>query len=697
MSEPVADGYAAYYADKLWQLLPAVYRAADGDGDEAVRGPLRELIERFGVEAAVLRRSIDRLWEDQSIESCDDWVTAYIADLLATNLVASLDARGKRLDVAKTIYYRRRKGTVALIEELASDITGWNARVVEFFRRLGRTRHGLDPPLGWSLEREQAGVATLPVVEGLVGARTRTLSGGSADLRDVYGATRPGTAFDEFFHTADVRLGRGATGWYGIPRVGIFLWRLISMPVVGSTPVRVAGCPHQITFDPSGRDSPLFAVGNRSYGQAWVSPREPELPGPIEQPILQSALAALYGWEKAFGLFADEAVPTSLLPLADVTADAQSASSSHYVEAARGRAFLLPGTDPAKLLVAYHHGFPSTIGAGGYDRRIAGEVTQLQSPAVDIVGGGNVATLPASGTVQFRDSLTYNAFPATVQLDPGQLLVLSAANKQRPVVRLTPGSRVTFIGQVDATEKGSELVLDGLWLCGFDVVLKGVFERVTIKTTTLDPGNSSDGVELALAADGALLAPGHLLLEGSIRHLEIERSILGPVLMDPDPAIAEAETIEIRDSIVQAVLQSEKAVDLRLGSATLLRTTLLGAAQFHRVDASNVIFNDVALAVDAQHGCTRYSAIAPGSALPRRYECVDLEPGGELFSSRAFGAPAFAQLLEAVPESIAEGADDGSEMGAYCRERTAIKRRSLLIKLQDYMPIGVTPVVIYET
>ncbi len=113
------DHYEAYYANKLWNLLPALYRTEDTDVFDRA-GPLRELVNRIGVQAAILRRSIDRLWEDQSIETCDDWVIPYLADLLATNLVASLDARGQRLDVANTVYYRRRKGTVAILEEIAS-------------------------------------------------------------------------------------------------------------------------------------------------------------------------------------------------------------------------------------------------------------------------------------------------------------------------------------------------------------------------------------------------------------------------------------------------------------------------------------------------------------------------------------------------------------------------------------------------
>src|SRR5438552_4312120 len=140
------DHYEAYYADKLWSLLPAIYRAEDTDQFDT-NGPLREMVNRIGAQAAILRRSIDRVWEDQSIETCDDWVIPYIGDLLATNLVASLDARGQRLDVARTIYYRRRKGTVGVLQEIAGDVTGWNARGAEFFRRLARTPHRHDPAI----------------------------------------------------------------------------------------------------------------------------------------------------------------------------------------------------------------------------------------------------------------------------------------------------------------------------------------------------------------------------------------------------------------------------------------------------------------------------------------------------------------------------------------------------------------------
>jgi hypothetical protein len=46
----------------------------------------------------------------------------------------------------------------------------------------------------------------------------------------------------------------------------------------------------------------------------------------------------------------------------------------------------------------------------------------------------------------------------------------------------------------------------------------------------------------------------------------------------------------------------------------------------------------------------------------------------------------------------AEGhAEDGAEMGAFWRDKNSIKERSLLIKYQEYMPIGLAPVLIYVT
>src|SRR5207237_1276043 len=60
----VDDGYQAYYADRIWNLIPGTYRANDSD-DPDVAGPLQELVARIAGQVAVVRRSIDRPWADR--------------------------------------------------------------------------------------------------------------------------------------------------------------------------------------------------------------------------------------------------------------------------------------------------------------------------------------------------------------------------------------------------------------------------------------------------------------------------------------------------------------------------------------------------------------------------------------------------------------------------------------------------------
>jgi hypothetical protein len=52
---------------------------------------------------------------DQFPEFCDDWALPYIGDLVGTRLVNALNRRGRRAGVVRTIFYRRRKGTLTVL------------------------------------------------------------------------------------------------------------------------------------------------------------------------------------------------------------------------------------------------------------------------------------------------------------------------------------------------------------------------------------------------------------------------------------------------------------------------------------------------------------------------------------------------------------------------------------------------------
>src|ERR1039458_3988861 len=81
--------------------------------------------------------------------------------------------------------------------------------------------------------------------------------------------------------------------WQNISHLGVFLWRLNSFAPGISTPVAGTKCPGQFSFDPTGRQIPLFAAASRnstSYGDNWVSPQEWQLPGEISLELMQLAL-----------------------------------------------------------------------------------------------------------------------------------------------------------------------------------------------------------------------------------------------------------------------------------------------------------------------------------------------------------------------------------------------------------------------
>jgi hypothetical protein len=546
------DGYPDYYAERLWQLLPGIYRSADTDSFDTP-GPLRELVNRIGGQIAVVRRSIDRLWADQSIETCDDWVIPYIGDLLGTNLVNGLDARGQRLDVANTIHYRRRKGTVEVLEELARDVTGWDAHVVEGFRRLARTRHGLDPGLGPAAYpgTEATSVTGLLQAAGLVGPRSGTPAGGFLDLRDAHGAMLVDSPFDESFHYGDLRVGRGALGHFGIPKLLVHLWRLRSFDVT-ATPVEVPGCDGlAYAFDPTGREVPLFLAAPPDpddFATSWTSALEWQVPGP-----LSSSLANVM-------------VAQGVAPAYEVEGASVAAAQVHPE---LGR-FETSAAPTGTLTVGYNYGFSSTVGAGPYNRGLLGDPpAQVGTLQPGVKGGSGLdtalASAPATSTVVIEDSLTYRKFADVgTHSEPIVSFLCQAGTQQRPVIRVAPGSGPwVFTGGPEA-----ELVLDGLLLCGCDLVLRGSFSSVRLTACTMDPGTAAaasaatppGSSPLASAVDGTPLGPTRVFVEadpsdpagspGAIATLSVDHCVLGPIRTRNGGTI---ETLSISDSIVQAI------------------------------------------------------------------------------------------------------------------------------------------------
>src|SRR5262249_41640946 len=105
--------------ERLYALLPTVHRARDAEAGQALRARLAVAEEQL----AAVEQDVARLYESWFIETCAEWVVPYIGDLLGVRGLNAVTPRtySQRAYVANILSYRRRKGTAAMLEQLAQD------------------------------------------------------------------------------------------------------------------------------------------------------------------------------------------------------------------------------------------------------------------------------------------------------------------------------------------------------------------------------------------------------------------------------------------------------------------------------------------------------------------------------------------------------------------------------------------------
>ena len=135
----------SFDAEKLYALMPSVYRLRDIELAEQMdgHGPLKALLSVIAEQSVVLADNLEQLYNDFFIETCAEWAVPYIGELVGARNISPFPGASftERAFVANTMGYRRRKGTAAVLEQLARDVTDWDANVVEFFQRLATTQY----------------------------------------------------------------------------------------------------------------------------------------------------------------------------------------------------------------------------------------------------------------------------------------------------------------------------------------------------------------------------------------------------------------------------------------------------------------------------------------------------------------------------------------------------------------------------
>ncbi|HLH73245.1 MAG TPA: hypothetical protein VKX96_08170 [Chloroflexota bacterium] len=726
-------------SERLFNLLPAIYRQRDADQ----KGQLRALLAILEDELDLLQTDLDRLYDNWFIETCAEWVVPYIGDLLGVRDLLAIDggAFSQRGLVANTLAYRRGKGTAATLERVARDVTGWLARAVEFFELLATTQNV---------------------------NHVRLASQATVDLRDARRFELLNGPFETMTHLVEVRHVDDRRGKYNLPNVGIFLWRLTSYWLMDTTAHAVpAATPAQAgryTFNPLGLSVPLF---NRPQTLTEPTQRvvEENVPGELRRRALYDELEArrqaiadqgeaakvYFGDEPVLQITVDgTVVPPERIACCNLRDPATAIpegwhrppTTKSYTPSAGGPTQALPiqvaidpvlgriafpsGVTPNRVEVSYAYGFSADLGGGPYNRRaslakaLTKPVTWQRGVTVDTPTGQTflVKTLAEAiqewnsqppgtiGVIAIMDSQSYVedlTGANTILIPAGSQLILIAADwpedpapdgvspPVRNAGRLTPdglrphlrgGIAVQGTASADSVDPGS-FVVDGILIEGALTVQAGHLGGLRIAHSTLVPsaGGLTVNANTATGQDNESLV------------VTVERSITGPIV-----ATDTIQALNVLDSVVDGGNGAAIA-----GPPTSVQTsTILGTTTVRSISASNCLFTGLVRAIRRQTGCVRYCYLPFDSRAPRRFRCLpaDAESAGRLvpqFTSISYGDPGYGQLALASAPELTTGADDEGELGAFHYLQQTQRLKNLQSSLNEYLRFGLEAGALFVT
>ncbi len=655
-------------AQQLYDLLPAIYRIRDAEQGE----PLKALLSVIAEQVSAVEEDIDQLYENWFIETCEEWLVPYIGDLLSVRpLHQAAGVFSLRAYVANTLAYRRRKGTVAVLEELARDVTGWPSKAVEFFSLLATSQHlnhlRLEKP-----------------------AAVRICGRGARDGLELLGGP-----FEKTAHTAEVRRIGSDRGKYNIANIGLYLWSLNAYKVFFGESRLVLDAPEGcFRFNPLGYDSPLFN-SPRAEEEITHLAEERDVPGVLRRlPLyleLEARRAAIMNKEEPTCLYFDDSPVFEVFPDGDgsplapdeiVIANLEDWEAPGWtppqsvtygkddlgrdrktkcaVDPTLGRLAFLDGLDAKSPRVSYSYGSAGTLGGGPYDRRESvarwydpkksdavtwlREVTKARSghtlkDAIEAWNGLSGAQPLSFGLIYISDSSTYDESLPEIEISDGSRLAIVAANcpsgmpagPDQPLLMTPDGLRPHILGDLAITgpqgvtvplktDRRGEFIVDGLLVEGAlsvkpcDLGLLRLAHS-TFASTPLSQSPSRAGPSL-------MIADGNTALSAIIDHCITETILVS----------GRIGVLTITDSIVDGGVKNLTALAGVAGAdygprTEIERSTLFGKVFVRELYASETIFTGEVTVERCQTGCMRFSCLslpADPTVAPRtppRYRC----------------------------------------------------------------------------
>ncbi len=775
----------------LFARLPEIYRIRDTE--QQPPGQLQAFLGAIEEAMAALHARTDMQYHDLFVEHCDDWVLPYIADLLGTSHLAG-DPWTVRADLARTVFHRRRKGTLGAVESQVFSLSGWAAHAVEMRERLAWHQH---------LNHQRPDVGATPPL-ALRSDPRAPVRGGMASLRDPALLSLVDGPFDSCARVVDVKPpAAGMAGW-NLPNLAVLLWRLqefqvpLSRPVLRQiAPLLSAGAAAlAVRFDiqAQGEPWPLFNT-HREHADD-DPPRlgsDDEVPGPMPMARLSDGTpAGRSASYVAVQTYADpraghpgSAAAGLILHLPDTPFSGQAwrfrganlcawetglAPALQAWEVAidplRGRlVFGVPDADPTVqaqpladgLLVSASAALAGPSGAQPVQRSALPsswppgqtyEVRRIDGHTDPLALQHALDELPARTApliIEIADSLTHAldlALIAGIGDDAGvpslrltHSLWLRSASGERPVIRLHQALRcrpATIGGPSPVNAEQLELVLEGLYLtraasfpAADALIMQAALGQLRVLGCTLDPGGglrldgSATGsrapirAALRLARDYGLPSP-ELEAFDQVPELTLARSIAGPLAIDT------GYLLTLEDSIVDAgsgVAAATPALaigaasgdpelawgpDLRVRGVTVFGRARVqtargaGAIFLHRLEVhDNQDSHTVATGTGLGGSCLKFCCFSGAhDRLPQHALCVFRGDAALHFTAEWFGRPGYAQLRADSDRRIREDGPANDEMGAFGYLLNTHKWKNISIRLREFMPVGVRPVLI---
>lgn len=682
---PERDPRSYDSAEQLYRKLPVIYSQEDGSDD------LKNFLGGFGVVLDQIRRTLNQRLRDISPLTCQPWLLPYFADLLDVRPL-SPEIDGQRQEIARAVQWRQRKGTVSVCIEIAEAVG--QAPIVGFE---GHESVARTPRPGYRQRTmRELGEAGVLEPDPATPSQLATRPGTPAVTVDFQKRSQP--------RRTDADTPTPLTRRSRFDSEEVF-WQHENAP--HGLPCHRGGYPDIAMRTVDMRD-PTWAFGHHH-------PKRFRLYMPVPEGFVNTG--------------ADTAVPAAVAH-AFLAPREPPGPTVEWIETHKGE------TQDKLYLVRRDSPIPDAVSGDRHYVRIEERLCEAGAARDDNQAHGlrirsTLLTLPEPNAADLDDM---RAWESNWSGNGYLFHIITGIRPQEESADVTVAAREPQLSvkDWDTHWNGNGFVLQ--WERYFAAGDGGGEWRTVLRGGTWDVSGRRPGI-----AGHPVAGRDHLLHPVRWPALTGDLEIPRPVAAESHAMNLEQLTLTGRTSV-----EAEHVTLSRTGAKTLVPTALAGARP--RVTATDSLLHELvgATGIVTLEYCTVGNPIAceelrtsdcillgtltPAEApkLKLRYSCAPLLDrsaanaewviheasvhtrwpelhhqkmtgiDARVLDVSQFGEPGYGVLRQSSHPSIRQGAEDGGELGAFHHRRYCGRQDAVEVKLREFLPVGMLPVVIVD-